>query len=241
MIKTFELTKDLILHPSRALFIKSHETLIIGDLHIGIEESELIGFRVQTKEMLERALNLIDFFKAKKIIINGDIKHSFARNYEQAELEIKLFFNVLSKKVEVIIIKGNHDNYLQNILKEKFNILENIKLGDYFITHGHKFYDWKKQNCKKVIIANEHPVIILRDEVETYVKLPCFLIFNNLIVIPAFNPLSGGANFLSIEKPLSENYFKNKDFLDAKVYAINEDEILFFKTLKEIKNSIKNL
>ncbi len=231
--------EDLILDPERAIYVEKEKTLVISDLHIGIEEGSLIGIRIQGKDIMNRIMKLKKKYRFETIILNGDLKHSFNKESIQERDELQIILDELIKEgIHIIGIKGNHDYYLQNIFGKRGEVKEYIIIGEYMITHGHRVYKVEEE-IKKTIIGDEHPSITLRDEIGVRAKIPVFLVFEDLIVEPAFNKLSKGTDLLTSKDFVSE-YLKNRNVDEGEIYGINEDELLRFGKLKELKKILKN-
>ena len=194
MIKNLEI-KDL------CLYLVKEKILIISDPHIGLEEAMTkegmliprFGFKDQ-KKRLNKILHGLDI---NKIIINGDLKHEFGviSNTEWSQtLEL---LDILEKKAEVILIKGNHDTILGPIAKRKnLKMFDFYKIGDVLVCHGDKIIN---EDCKTIIIGHEHPAVSLKEDNRTEV-FKCFLKGKwkgkNLIVMPSFNLVTQGSDVL---------------------------------------------
>jgi putative SbcD/Mre11-related phosphoesterase len=185
---------------------------IITDLHLGIGD-----YKLQERVILERLNNLKEIYNYEKLIILGDIKHNFGKE------DISFVRKFLKKLKSGILIKGNHDFYLENAAKNlDFEVHHYYKLENYVLTHGHKLYEGNK-----FIIGHVHPAIKIKD-FGVY-KYQCFCYSENLIVLPCFNPFSYGANIL--EEWISPYYDKN-----LKIKVIAEDELIDLGKLENIKN-----
>ncbi len=221
-----------------ALFLKKHNTLIFSDTQIGYEESlnkkGVMVPRFQLKDMLERMKNAIKIAKPEKIIINGDIKHEFSRiSKTEWRYTVKLI-QFLSKHSELVLIRGNHDTFLDPIAKKKgIKLIDHLKIDDIYICHGHKIpknEDFK--NSKIVIIGHEHPAVGLREKtrVERY---KCFLKGKykdkTLIVQPSSNLITEGTDVLK-EQLLSP--FLKKTKLDNFEVFVVADDVLYFGNVK---------
>ncbi len=234
-----ELDNGLILDWRRAVFIKNEKVLIFSDLHIGIEETSLVGIRVQTKEMIDRALSLINDYEPKMLVLNGDLKHSFSKEITQEWHELVLFVEEITRSSaleKIIAIKGNHDFYLKNIFrKTEVEVCEYFKLSDFLILHGDKRFELETKK-HFLIIGDEHPSLTLRDEVGARFKLPLFLCFENLLVMPAFNKLSRGNDIRNGFKSPYLKSLEKKDLERAFAYAIEEEgkNLLFFPNLSKL-------
>src|SRR3989338_1492827 len=107
----------------RALFIPKEKALVIADLHLGIEyglRKSGITIPSQTENLRARLEKLIRQTAAKKLIILGDIKDEFRGLSWQEMREAPNFFSELAKKVELHLVKGNHDGLTKEKIKRKF-------------------------------------------------------------------------------------------------------------------------
>jgi len=213
-----------------ALFIPKLNATVIADIHIGYEK-ELLNkgiflLKNQEEELLSRIENMFSIARSKRLIINGDLKHTFKKPNKK---EVKSIENFLLKVTayykEVIFIKGNHDTYVKGILKNY-----NIELLEYFseksilILHGHKENEKLLKEHDIILIGHEHPSILVRNEFGQTVKLIAIiyvptLLENVLIILPPFSLLAPGT-------PINSYFIKEK-FLSpiTKKYAIIEEGI----------------
>lgn len=212
-------------------------TIIIADLHLGYEgvlQMEGVAIPKYQKEvMLSRLKKIIEKYKPEKIIVNGDFKHNFSKNLKQEWREVKEFLFFISSKTKVLLIKGNHDNFLKTIANY-CNVpikLEENEMG-ITITHGHL----DKKNSNFLIIAHEHPSIHLRDEVGAVIKLPCFLTSQDIIVLPAFSPLATGTDIMIERDDYLSPILQKANLKNFKVYGISELGLLDFSTLGKLRN-----
>ena len=145
--------------------------------------------------------------KIKEIIILGDLKHEFSHASNQEWREVLDLFMFLEEKCEKItIIKGNHDNYLINIVKNR----ENIRLVDYYIKevgkekicfiHGHKlFSECLDKSIKRIFLGHMHPAISIAKNVKKEIY-KCFLVGKwrgkEIVILPSFFPLVEGQDLL---------------------------------------------
>lgn len=110
------------------------KTLIISDLHLGAKYNNSA-----------LALKLLKKEKFNRLILNGDIidgwrikKYGF--NYwGRNESEIVRKILSLSKKIEVVYIVGNHDDFLLNYLGDVgFKVVEEYSFDGFLFIHGDK-------------------------------------------------------------------------------------------------------
>ncbi len=225
-----ELTKD-VFAVDLGIFLKKHKALIISDLHIGYEEylhsKGVFLPKFQYKLIISRLKRILEKTKPETIVINGDLKHEFGKVLRQEWKEVRNVLSFLQEHCKkIIIVKGNHDIMLKQILNRNIEIVEHKIFGDVIITHGNKIINKKP---KVLIIGHDHPAIILRDK-DKAEKFKCFLkgkVKDQLVIVqPSFNPLIEGTNIIS-EKMLSP-YLKNVS--DFQVFIVDDknNEVLDF-------------
>ena len=141
-------------------------------------------------------------------------------------------------------------------IKNKIRVVKSLVIGDYFITHGHRTI---KTNKSHIIIGHNQPAVKLRDRIGVSYILPCWIIgpiitsFSSqkntkklvkgqisrkenkypqqeLIIMPAFNPLSGSGivNENEILGPVAKYLDKEK----ATVHLLDGTDIGLLKDLK---------
>ena len=180
------------------LFFPDKGILVVGDLHIGYENSlKQAGILMPERQIKDIIKEIKDIFKKlkqekkeiKKIIFIGDIKHAFS--FESKEVyefkQVIKFLETLLPKKDIILIKGNHDtiDYTFEGKMKEFHREEDIGFihGDKIIK---KAFDGK---IKLVVMGHLHPSIILQKgaKKETY---RCFLIGKSFskvfITMPSF-------------------------------------------------------
>lgn len=183
------------------VYFEDLKILAAADLHIGYEASLIgAGFlvpRVEKKEIIENFKEI--FFelekegkKIKEIVICGDLKHAFGGFSLEEWKDVREVLKFLSKHGKVILLRGNHDKYL-DALKEDHDLKDfYIKDGVCFF-HGNKMYkECFKKNIKKIIMGDVHPIAVIKEGVKQE-KYRCFLVGKlmgkEIIIMPAFNPL----------------------------------------------------
>ncbi len=186
-----------------ALFLDEINAVVIADLHIGLElalmdEGTFLPID-QYSDIKRKILDWVDTYNPDQIIINGDFKHEFGRASKQEWTEILDLWDTLAKRsIGLEVVRGNHDNYLITVLNTRNKKLRDpsYSIGRYFFTHGHKEVEIPLDS-EVVIIAHEHPAIILRDDIGGRHKFKCLLYGmwqdKTVIVLPALSPLSGGS------------------------------------------------
>ena len=231
------------------LHIKDKKTLILADLHIGIEhELRMQGLNPinQTKKMQDEILNIIKDTNSETIFLLGDIKHNVPSSTKEERYDVKDFLKNISKYCTVHIIPGNHDGNIKYLINKDMNlhssegfILENVAL-----VHGHRWPKKEIFQCEQIIMSHTHPTIVLTDRLDHKTFEPCWVkasfIDNKLkekypdskspeiLIVPPFNPLCGGValNKEGIMGPL------------GKIIDVNNSEIFLLDStsMGKVKN-----
>jgi putative SbcD/Mre11-related phosphoesterase len=242
-VQKVDLGDGLEIFDDYCLYIKSTDSIIIADLHLGYEgvmQSEGVFFpRYQKNIILNRLERILDRLSPKEVIVNGDFKHEFSRNLSQEWREVKEVLDFLMKRTEVSMVRGNHDNYLKTILsKDDIELRDAYEKEDIILSHGH--HEIIRKENQILIMAHEHPSIRLRDEIGAGVRLPCFLYDEEakILVLPAFSPLASGTDVVSTPTDeLISPILKNHGCENFKVYAISDSELIDFKRVEELKRA----
>lgn len=198
-----------------ALLIPDKKILVIADLHIGLEHELYkngIVIHPQAEKFRKTIDQLIEATGARTLVVVGDVKHKVPGITYREEKEIPKLFSYLIRKVEVIVVKGNHDTYLQEILPKEVKVYpsEGFRIGKYGFFHGHAWPSKDLMGCDYLFMAHIHPVIEFSDDFgyrnieQVWVKgrLNDDLVKKkygidktgqlDLIVLPTFNRLLGG-------------------------------------------------
>ncbi|MFA4668564.1 metallophosphoesterase [Pyrococcus kukulkanii] len=211
--------------------------LIIADLHIGFEEALVKEGKYVPKllrEVINQLINIGKKYGVEKLIIDGDLKHSFVPERREFS-EVSTFLeSILREFSEVIVVRGNHDTGINWIRKFGVEVVDRAEVEGWTIVHGHE-----ECECKRVIIGHEHPAIRLRDEVGATVKVSAFLRGENIIVLPAFSPWAYG-NDLTLNEPISP-ILKNVDITQLEVIIPVEDEVLSFGKFGELIEAMRKI
>lgn len=228
-----------------AVFAKSG-IAAAADLHIGFEEAfgeELA--RMQTKIILEKFLRVLSRFEIKEVILNGDIKFSFGKESRQEWNEIRYFISEILKKTKVRILKGNHDFYLQSMVRDfDLQVEKRYETGGILFTHGDEDIAQMKLGAgsrKLLVIGNEHPSIRLRDEIGASRKYPCFFYAKKekILVLPAVNPWAPGTDILNVDgKHFLSPVLNSVKFAEALVFPTDGGRIYDFKKVKDVRRML---
>jgi hypothetical protein len=227
-----------------AIFLEPIDTLVLADLHLGFER-ELASRGVflphfQYKD-IERAISsIISKISPRQVIIDGDLKHKFGERTTQELNEVVELLDYLTQNTEkVIVIRGNHDNFVKGLFtrypRSKF-VEEAYYEGDFSFTHGHVIpFGMETLKSQVTVIGHEHPAIALRDDVGARVRLRSLLLGSSrsqkdLIVLPAFSPISLGAevNLVTSDDQILSPFLKSVvPLMSMKAYGIDSESGIF--------------
>tara|TARA_B100000315_G_C14389546_1_gene501264 strand:- start:77 stop:793 length:717 start_codon:yes stop_codon:yes gene_type:complete len=179
--------------------------LVIGDLHFGSFGFKKMGGVDVGSEIYEEIVKDLDLIFAKtgrvdKIVLLGDVKSNFSRlSYEERE-ELGRFFDYLkSKSGEIIIVRGNHDNYLLNISEKRgIKVLDYYVFGEICFLHGDKnFLEIYDSGIKSWVMGHGHPAVRLSDGIKDE-KYKCFLDGKfkgrRVVIVPSFIGVNEGSD-----------------------------------------------
>lgn len=228
-----------IVEPYPALYFQEEDVVIVSDLHLGLESlmaSSGVYFpKFQLDEMKEEFENIIEKVEPEKIVINGDLKHEFSETTWEEREEVQDLLEFLTEKVEeVLILKGNHDNYLIYAVKDFDNVKleEKVVLDNATFLHGDEEIDLKNLNTEYLIIGHEHPALALKDDLGIKEKVRCFLygelVSKKIIVLPAMSKFAEGSQVNQIpKKRLLTPLLRETGVDHLKAIAVSEEAGIF--------------
>jgi hypothetical protein len=195
--------------------------LVISDLHLGIERQLFAqGYKIPSlvEQVSNEIFDLIVNTNSNTLVLLGDVKNGLF--ISERDKEICKFIEKIESVIDrIIIIKGNHDGWLEKIVDTK--IIKEFKYGKVSFIHGHSWPSEKALQAEYLIMGHSHPAVnidslensriikkcwcFIKPQVENLLKKYKAINKNlKIIVMPAFNNLLGGnivngnpPNFLS--------------------------------------------
>ncbi|MHA7055769.1 ligase-associated DNA damage response endonuclease PdeM [Aquimarina sp. M1] len=199
--------QSFILHPCGVVFWKERNILLIADVHLGkISHFRKHGSAVPSKAILknfEQLDTVIDFFNPDTICFLGDLFHSYINT------EWNLFTSWRNdQEAKIILITGNHD-IISEHKYEKLGVTTGTELilDDFLLTHHPEERESLFNFCGHI-----HPGIRLQGLGKQSIKLPCFFLKPNQMIIPAFGEFTG----IYILEPAEND----------KVFAMTDKEVI---------------
>lgn len=224
-----------IINSFPALYLKKENAVVISDLHLGLESlmaEEGVYFpKFQLKEMKEDLKKILDLKEPEKLVINGDIKHEFSETTWEEREEVRELLDFLSENVnQILLVKGNHDNYLIYAVKDYDNVEleEKVVLEDVCFIHGDEDIDLNEMDEDFLIIGHEHPALVLKDDLGIKEKVRCFLYGEvgnkKMVVMPALSKFARGSQVNQIPKErLLSPFLKKHGIGSFKAIAVSKE------------------
>lgn len=192
--------------------IGDDRVVVIADYHAGIETAlrqEGVELRSRAEDRRDRLLNVIESVAADRVLVVGDLGHSVGEPAGSELEELESLIDTLP--VPLTLVPGNHDAGLGEALGVDITPVAGTRLGDVGVVHGHSWPGTEPLSAPVVVMGHEHPMVRLEDEVGgSHVERvwlrgvldPAPFLDHGilteagadaeLVVVPAFNELSGG-------------------------------------------------
>ena len=191
--------EDALLHPSGALSLPAHHTLLVADAHFG----KAVSFRklgvpvpeattAATLQSLDRALADTG---AREVVFLGDFLHS-ARSHARETLDALHAWRERHADLRLTLVRGNHDaragdppgTLLVRVLDEPF------VLGPFALCHHPE-----PVAGAYVLAGHWHPCVSVGGRAFDRLRLPCFWLGDDsgaaprraVGVLPAFGSFTG--------------------------------------------------
>jgi len=177
--------------PEGAVFLSDSATLVVADVHLG----KSAAFRARGLPVpegdnardLARLLALVKKSAASHLVIAGDLFH--APSGITPELEAALGDFISGLGIPITLAVGNHDVKIKRLPSPLqcvpyLDLEENCR-----VIHDPAHADGGRLHLS----GHWHPVVRIPDGKRTSLRLPCFLLRENTLVLPAFGSFTGGA------------------------------------------------
>ena len=191
--------EDALLHPSGALFLSSHQALLVADAHFGKAVSfRTLGVPVPeatTGATLAALDAAIDQTGARQVVFLGDFLHS-ARSHARRTLDALHDWRERHAGLRLTLVRGNHDaragdppaTLLIRVVDEPF------AMGPFALCHHPR-----PVAGAYVLAGHWHPCISVSGRAFERLRLPCFWLGDDsgawperaVGVLPAFGSFTG--------------------------------------------------
>lgn len=199
-----------ILTNQRAAFREQGKALILSDLHIGktahFRKNGIALSNHIMKSDLERLSALIEYFQPDKFIVVGDLLHAG----DNSDVDEFCTWRNQYPDLQFYLIEGNHDRISASLEKK---LCLDFK-ADLLEIDGFTFiHDFEPIKSRFQITGHIHPGIVLHSAIKS-IRLPCFALSDNQLLLPAFSEFTG---LDTKNLPKKSKFFV---FTDAEIYEI---------------------
>tara|TARA_B100000123_G_scaffold270861_1_gene249493 strand:- start:164 stop:799 length:636 start_codon:yes stop_codon:yes gene_type:complete len=170
----------------KAIYWEDTSSLILSDVHVGkLNHFQKNGIPIPSdgsRDNLVNIKNLVNEYDPTQIYILGDLFHS---SYNKEWDDWLIYFS--KSEIKFTLILGNHDQYdSKKILNSNITLMNQLNTGPFLFTHiPVKGFD------EFNICGHVHPAVKLRGLGRQYMKLNCFYISDNQLILPAFGTFTG--------------------------------------------------
>jgi DNA ligase-associated metallophosphoesterase len=184
--------ETLTLLSQRAVWWARQETLFVADLHFGKEATfRAAGIPIpdQTAECLARLSSAIDETDARRLIVLGDLIHARRGRCAQT-FEAITEWRLQRPELQIELVRGNHDQSSGDppAAWEMQCVSEPRSLAPFTLRH------YSEATSDQFVLAGHlHPTVRLKGRGGDSAKLPCFLLRDNVLTLPAFSTFVDGA------------------------------------------------
>ena len=235
------MVKTRIIESEPALIMEAEKKhLIISDLHIGFEHKFSInkislGKNSATMNIVNNIKKLTHTENIESIILLGDIKSGIKKISKNEWNDIPQFFDEIKKLADIILVPGNHDANIQNLVPDDITMISSkgLVIDNVLLTHGHTMPTENFSHINKIIMGHLHPVFFEEDSlingqrVWLSLKTKKELIFPStsgkveITITPSFNPYIYATRKQFYKKSISPIIEKVKKHSVAKIVTLD--------------------
>ena len=187
----------LVLRGDGSVYLPEHNALLVADLHLGKDASFRAGGLPVPRGMNETTLTQLS--KALKssgaeiLYLLGDLIHDRNSITPDVEKEFSSWGD-RHKSVSMTLIRGNHDRHVRRF-PDAWNLATRMSLVlDSFELRHEVTAESLAANDLIQIGGHLHPVTVVGRGADK-MRLPCFVVGDRSIILPAFGPFKGGLKF----------------------------------------------
>jgi putative SbcD/Mre11-related phosphoesterase len=247
------MVKTRIVSSQPALILEDTQRfLVVTDLHIGFEIGMISNdINVRPESIVEEIhLSLKALIKSEKpdnLILLGDIK-SGIDSISKIEWQMVPMFFEIGKKINTLVIPGNHDGNLAHLVPDYITMTgpSGLVIDDTLLTHGHAMPSENFSHVNKIVMGHLHPVYFQEGSVLDGQRLWVSIktdkknIFPSskgdleIIIMPSFNKYFYATHKRYHKKSISPILERVKDTNSAKIVTLDGSIIGDESILKNI-------
>ena len=234
------MVKIRIIPSQPALILEDKQRfLVVTDLHIGFELGMIANdINVRPEETIQEIHSILDSLieseKPDTLILLGDIK-SGVDSISKIEWQTVPMFFEIGKKINTIVIPGNHDGSLSRLVPDYITMTgpSGLVIGDTLLTHGHVMPSENFSHVNRIVMGHLHPVYFQEGSVLdgqrlwVSIKADKSKIFSSnkgeieIIIVPSFNKYFYATAKRYHKKSISPILERTKDHCSAKVVTLD--------------------
>ena len=182
--------QTLQLHPTKAIYWREQDILLIADLHLGkaahFRKKGLAAPATVLQKNLSNLASLLKDFTPHKVLFLGDLFHSSLNNvWEQFSLFLQKYPSITFE-----LVQGNHDILPSQFYKNaQLEVYTKPLIIDSFI-FSHYPLKTVPENLYN-FYGHLHPGVVLSGFGGHEIKLACFHFGQTQCVLPAFGAFTG--------------------------------------------------
>lgn len=186
------LDQDLVLIPQKAIYWKQQKALIAADVHMGkvghFRKAGIAVPRDMEQSDLATLSDLVFEYNPQKLIFLGDLFHSDMN----ADWEWFRLWRQQFTKLEIILIKGNHDIINdQHYLDLKVTLYDELFMAPFLMLH-HPLAEAELLETEGYVLCGHiHPGVNLSGKARQSITIPCFAFGEKQAVLPSFGRFTG--------------------------------------------------
>lgn len=234
------MVKTRIIPSQPALILEDEQKfLVVTDLHIGFEIRMISNdINVKPEEMIHDIHSsldsLIESENPDTLVLLGDIKSGIDSISKIEWQTVPMFFEI-GKKINTIVIPGNHDGNLSHLVPNDVTMTSpsGLVIGDTLLTHGHVMPSENFAQINRIVMGHLHPVYFQEGSVLdgqrlwVSIKADKSKIFPSskgdieIIIVPSFNKYFYATSKRYHKKSISPILERLKDSCSAKIVTLD--------------------
>ena len=186
------LGQDLILLPQKAIYWQQEKALIVADMHMGkvghFRKAGIAVPRDMEQTDLGELSDLIFEYKPAKLIFLGDLFHSDMN----ADWEWFRLWRQQHKKLDILLIRGNHDIiHDKHYLELNISLHDELQIGPFLMLHHPLSEDKLAAKEAYIFCGHIHPGVHLSGKGRQSITIPCFAFGQKQAILPSFGRFTG--------------------------------------------------
>lgn len=177
-----------------ALWMERDRSLLIADLHLGYAWAQRrrgqLGPLV-AGDVRSRVEALLERFRPRRLVLLGDVVHA-PRPCAEERRQIEESLLAFRSHCELVLVRGNHDRrFARDFGKLPLNVVDSFEGCGFVAFHGDS-PRFRRRDGLLAVLGHWHPAVSVRDAAGAAIRYPAFLVWPEVIVLPAFSPFAAG-------------------------------------------------